>query len=92
MTPRSRKAVEQRVYVTYWLTRDADPETGAPVARVDVWLSRPMRYPVGDRGWFWLDVTSATGLGDRDAVWSLETAASLGTYPDDAGQCVKVGP
>lgn len=92
MTSRSKAALGRLARVTYWLTRDSDPDTGAPSAYVDVWWSRPVRYPVGERGSFWLDPISVTGLGERYGVWTVETAAQLGIYPDDGIMCIRVGP
>lgn len=74
---------------TYWLTRDADPETGAPSAHVDVWLSRPNRYAVGDHGCFWLDRHDT--LERHHGSWSLGFARTIGPVPDDSRQCLRVG-
>ena len=90
MNPKTKKPGVVRAYVTYWLTRDSDPTTGRPNDYVDVWWSKPVRFALGDRGSFWLDRDS--GLTERQACWSIVTAATLGVYPDDGLMCIRVGP
>ncbi len=91
MTSRSKKALAApTVYLTYWLTRDSNPDTGAPSSYVDVWWSKPTRYAVGERGGFWLDRFS--GLTERQACWALDTTQAIGPCPDDGVQCIRVGP
>lgn len=76
--------------ITVWLTRDADPDTGAPADLVDVWSSRPVYYLVGDRGTFWLDSTD--DLAARIGQWTLrQTEHACGTTPDDGRMCVRCG-
>lgn len=75
---------------TYWLSRDSDPKTGAVSAKIDVWLSRPMRYEVGERGCFWL---ANGGMADHFAKWSTdECLGACRVYPDDDRQSIRVGP
>lgn len=78
-----------REYITYWLTRDADPIDGTPSHYVDVWFTRPVRHEV-DRGAIWLDRDGM--LDERFGCWSVGTARVFGTVPDDGRQCVRVGP
>lgn len=85
-----RSKSEQVIYVTFWMSRDVDAETGETDATVDVWFSRPRCYEVGDHGIVWLD--SEDGLSDRHACWTLaEAVARTGTYPDDGRQLIRHG-
>lgn len=79
------------VLLTYWVTRDSDPETGVPNDTVDVWYSKPVRHRVGERGAFWLDDDSL--ITERYATWSLASArVTAGVVPDDDTQCIRIGP
>jgi hypothetical protein len=84
-----KPAGEPRVYVTYWLTRDSDPETGEPCGFVDVWWSKPVRF-TNYRGAFWLDRDHM--MAERMERWSVATALVAGPCPDDDVQCIRVGP
>jgi hypothetical protein len=84
-----KPAGEPRVYVTFWLTRDSDPETGVPGAFVDVWWSRPVRF-TNYRGAFWLDRDHRDA--ERMERWPIAFARSVGACPDDDVQCIRVGP
>lgn len=83
-------ADDPKRYYTYWLTRDADPETGKASEVVDVWYQRPIRYSLGDLGWFWI---ADAGMADHFGRWTVQQAvAACGTAPDDSRQCICVGP
>lgn len=91
-TPRARPAkaapvTPARVY-TLFVTRDSDPETGAPNERVEAWFARPTRYAIGERGAFWLP---EAGVADRAATWSLvDCRRRARTIPDDDRQCLRI--
>ena len=72
---------------TYWMTRDSDPNTGAPIPWVRVWLARPTRE-VNGAGARWVGPKA----DDYYCDWSLDDATfHARTYPDDDRQCVVVG-
>lgn len=77
-------------YLTYWLTRDGDPETGEPLPYVDIWYSRPTSIEVGDRGRIWLDRYGL--LGERYGRWTVaQCMLECRVAPDAANQVIRVG-
>lgn len=72
---------------TYWVTRDCHPQTGAVSPTCRVWLEKPERKPIGERGSFWMGPNLEVGLY---AEWSLGDAYwHLRVLPDDGIQCVR---
>lgn len=71
----------------YWVTRDSDPDTGVVSSLVRVWLTRPARHTLGERGAFWI----GQAIGDMYSEWTLaQCYAACGTAPDDDRQSIRV--
>lgn len=82
--------------MTFWLTRDSDME-GKLDDNVDVWLSRPTRFVMGDGAvWMCEDAhTVPTANGDvpaRYAVWTPEQCLrACRVYPETDRESIRVG-
>lgn len=71
---------------TYWVTRDADPDTGQVSPTCRVWLTSPRRHTL-DRGSFWL----GRARDDLYGEWTLEQCYYYcKVTPDDDRQCIRV--
>lgn len=89
-TTPSKKVAPRRAPARYTLfvTRDSNPDTGEPSKHVEAWFARPDRFPLGEKGAFWLP---ESGTADRAAVWTLDVCwRHAGTIPDDDRQCLRI--